>query len=145
MIGDPAAERADAKALGCVVAGGDIVDLVFGRLVHDPLGSLTRNIGVETGGHGLVKLTLSAARDDSHRRDKALSSREDLGLSFACLGNCRKKFVGLDRLGKHPTHPGGCSEMKAEGLELHEPEPARELRRVAELEVAVEREVVGNQ
>ena len=70
------AEGADAEALGGVVAAGEEVDAGLARDVHDPLGDLAGEVGVEPGGDRLVDLALGAARDDADRRDPLGSVEE---------------------------------------------------------------------
>ena len=67
VVGDPTAEGADAESLGRVMASGHIMDTVLGRLVHDPFGGFAGHIGIESGGHRLMELALSAAGYDAHR------------------------------------------------------------------------------
>jgi len=145
VVRDPSAESADTETLGCVMARGYIVDTVFCRLVHDPLGGLTGHIGIESGGYRLVKLALSAAGHDAHRRHLAFAAREDLGLAIARLGDGCEKFVRLDRLREDATHPGGSAAMHSEAFEFFKPEATGQLGGIAQLEVTIQRQVVGDQ
>src|SRR5436309_15521843 len=58
------AQGADAQPLGRVVAGGEVVDSGLAGHVHDPLGDLARNVGVQSVLDGVVEFPLGAAADD---------------------------------------------------------------------------------
>lgn len=145
VVGDPAAKGADAEALRRIVARGDIMDAVLGSLMHDPLGRFAGHISIEPGGHRLVELALSAAGHDAHRRHQPIASREDLGLAIASLADGCKEFIRLDSLGEDPTHPGRGATMHSEGFELFKPEATGQLGGIAEFEMSIQRQVVGNQ
>ena len=145
MVGDPAAEGTDTKTLSSVVARGNVVDTVFGGLVHDPLGGLTGHVGVEPCGHRLVELTLSAAGHDAHRRHQTFAAGEDLGLAIACLGDSCKKLLRLDSLGENTAHPGRSATMHSEAFEFFKPQATGQLGGIAQLKMSIQWQVVGNQ
>ncbi len=70
---------------------------------------------------------------------------KDLGFPFAGLGDGSGEFEWVHRFVKHAAHAGRRAGVDAKGLELLQPQSPGELRRVAELDVAVERQVVGDQ
>ncbi len=145
VIRNPVPEGSNAEAFACVVAGCDVVDAVLGRLVHDPLGGLAGDVGVETGGDRLVELALSGTGDDANRRHEPIPAFEYLGFAVARLRDGGKKLFSVDRLRKNAADPCRCAGMESKALELFEPESSGQLRRVAQLEVAIERQVIGDQ
>lgn len=145
MFLDPAAECTDAEALGRVVPGGDVVDAILCSLVHHPLGGLTGHVGVESRRHRLVKLALGGAGHDADRRHQAVAARENQRLSIARLGDGGEELVRLDRLWENTAHTCGGTGVDAEAFELLEPEATSQLGGVAEFEMPVERQVIGDQ
>ena len=67
LVGDPPSESLDAEAFGGVVAGRDVVDAIFGGLVHDPFGGLAGHVGIEACGDGLMELPFGPTGHDTHR------------------------------------------------------------------------------
>jgi len=145
VVRDPAAKGADAETLRRVVARGHIMDTVLGGLVHDPLGRFAGHIGIKSSGHRLVELALSAAGHDAHGRHQPIASREDLGFAIACLGNGCKKFIRLDSLGEDPTYTGRGAAMHSEAFKFFKPEATGQLGGIAQFEMPIQRQVVGNQ
>ena len=145
VVGDPAAESADAEAFSRVVARGHIMDTILGGLVHDPLGGFASHIGIESSGYRLVELALSAAGHDAHRRHQTIAAGEDLGLAIACLGDGCKKLLRLHSLWKDATHPGWSATVHSEAFELLKSEATGQLGGVAKLEMSIQRQVVGDQ
>lgn len=144
-VGDPTSKGTDAETLGSVMAGGHVVDPVLCRLVHDPLGSLSGHVGIESSGHRLVEFALGAASHDAHRRYQPIAAGEDLGFTIAGLGDRSEKLFLLDRFREDATHPRRRTAVNSEALELFKSEAASQLGGVAQLEMSVQRQVVGDQ
>ncbi len=87
-------------------------------------------IGLALGPYGIGRLS---------------DGREDLRLSIARLGDGCEKLAGLDRLREDATHPGRSAEVHSEAFELLEPEATGQLGGIAQLEVSIQRQMVGDQ
>ena len=144
-FGDPSTEGADAESLGRVMARGHVMDTVLGRLMHDPLGGLSGHVGIESGGHRLMKLALGAAGHDADRRHQPIAAGEDLGFAIARLGDGGEELVRFNCLRKDPAHSCRSTAVHSESLELLESETTSQLGGVAEFEMSVQREVVADQ
>ena len=90
-------------------------------------------------------LALGGAGDDPHRRDLAPVALEDLRLAIGDLGHRGEELVGVHGLPENAADAGRHPLVLGEGLELAQAETAPELGGVAQLHVAVEGEVVGDQ
>jgi len=145
MLGEPPTQGANAEALGRVVARGDVVDPVLRGLVEHPFGRLTGYIGVEARRYRLVVLAFGGPGDDPHRGDLTPVALEDLRFAIGCFRNRREKLLGVHRLGEDAADAGRCPLMLGERLELGETEAATEDGGVAQVHVAVEGEMVGDQ
>ena len=145
MVRDPSSESTDAESLGGVVTRRQIVDPILGGLVEDPFRGLACDICIETGGDGLVKFLLCTAGDDPHRRHQMISAGKGLRFALAGFFDGGDELLQIDRFLKDPADAGGCAEVDAEGLELLEADAVGELCRVAELQVSVEGQMVGDE
>jgi len=145
VIGDPVAEGADPEPLSRIMAGGHVMDAVLGGLMHDPLGGFSGHVGIESGGHCLMELALSAAGHNSHRRHQPIATGKDLWLAIARLGDGCEEFISIDGLWEDPAYSGRNTAVHTETLEFFKSEPTSQLGGVAELEMSIQREVVGNQ
>ena len=144
-ICDPVAEGPHTETLGRVVPRRHIVDPILGRLVHDPLGGLAGDVGVETRRDRLVVFAFGGPGDDSHRFDHPPVTLEDLRLAIGDIGDCGEEVLGVHRFGEDTADPGGCSLVLGKRLELDQTELTSELGGVSQLHVPVEGEVVRDQ
>ena len=68
-----------------------------------------------------------------------------MGLAIAGFGDSCEKFLRLDSLGEDATSPGWSAGVHSETFELLQPEATRQLSGIAQLEMSIQWQVVGDQ
>ncbi len=133
------------EPLGGVVAGGDEVDPGLARQVHHPLADLAGEEEVEAGVDRFREDPLGAAADDAGGGYGVGAMGEEQRLAAeelaAALGELRHRH----RVGEAAAEAPGLAVQGAEGGQLPEAQGAGGQGVVAQLGMAVERQVVGQQ
>jgi len=145
VFGEPSTKGTDTKPLGRVMTGGHVMDLVFGSLVKHPFGGLASDIGVETRGDSLVELALGTAGHDADRGNHSIATWENLRLTLTRLGDRCEKLVRIHRLRKYAAYSCRTAAVLAKGLELFETEATCQTSGIPQIEVTVERQVIGDE
>lgn len=138
-------ERPDPQPLGGVVPARQVVDLRLPGHVHHPLAHLAGDVGVQAFGDGVVDFALRGAADDAHGADRVRPFQEGQRLLRVDLLAALDELGGVDGEGEVPLEADGEAVVLAEGLQALQAEVFRGEDVVAELGVAVQGEVVGEQ
>jgi hypothetical protein len=122
VAGDPVAEGADAEPFCRVMTGGHVMNTVLGGLMHDPFGGLSGHVGIESGGHSLMKLSRGAASHDSDRRHQPIPAGKDLWLAITCRRDCCEEIIRIDGIWEDSADASRDTTVHPETFELFEPE-----------------------
>ena len=138
-------EGLDAEAFGRIVASGDEMGAGLPCYVHHPLGGLTGDVGIEPGGDGLVKRALCRPTDNADSKNGSWPRRKTKGLLL------EYRSASIEQLGKSDPFAELSLESQAEprrvaeGLELRQSQPSSRNGVVADLGMAIERQMIRNQ
>ena len=139
--------RAHAERLGRVVAGGEEVDARLLRAGHHPLGRLAGQERVEARGDRVLQVVGAAARDDPDRahRGRGRPGRPAARGRSPRARARRARPPAMPSPAKRARTPIAAPLTAAKGAASCAPELAGQQRVVADLGMAVERQVVGGQ
>ena len=138
------AEAADPERLRCVVTCRNEGDAALAAVGHRALGGLAGDERVQAGGDGLVEVVGAGAGDDADRADRIRAVGEGQRLAIGRCPHALDELGGAD--GVQPrADADGRAVVSAEGLDVGSADRLREQRVVADLEVAVEWQVVGGE
>lgn len=138
-------ERPDPQTLRGVVAARQVVDLRLPGDVHHPLTDLAGDVGVQAFVDGVVDLALGGAADDADGLHRVWAFQEGQGLLGVGLLAAVDEVGGVDGEGEVAIEAQGEAVVVSEGLEALQAEVFCGEDVVAELGVAVEGEVVGEE